>query len=300
MAAEARKRALVLLATGKLRERPDLTKALAVFSDAGIDAELRASEDVPGLVAEAERAIEGIDLLVAAGGDGTLRTVAPLAESSGLPLGLLPLGTANDFARTVGLPANLERAALVIVAGRTARIDVGVVNEHRFLNVASIGLSESVARHLSGARKRRWGVLSYALAFRDAVKASRTFSVEIECDGRTEQLRAIQVGVANGRFHGGGMEVSPEARIDDGRLRAYAIEPQPVGKLMLMAASIKIRAHGLWEGVRWFEGQHIELRTKRPKRVNADGELLTKTPATIEIRPKAIAVFVTPQFGSPH
>lgn len=296
MGHEARKRALVLLAAGKLRERPDLSKAMTVFSDAGIDAELRASDDFARLVAEAEQAIEDVDLLVAAGGDGTVRTVARLAERSGLPLGLLPLGTANDFARTIGLPANLERAAGIIVDGRTARVDVGVVNDHLFLNVASIGLSESVARHLTGERKRRWGVLSYALAFRDAVRASRTFSVEITCDGRSETLKVIQVGVANGRFHGGGMEVSPDARIDDGRLRAYAIESQPVGKLMVMAASIKVRAHGLWDGIRWFEGRHIELRTTRPKRVNADGELVTKTPATIEIRPKAITVFVAPQF----
>lgn len=292
----AGKKALVLLPISKLRERPDFSRALEVLEAAEISVDLRASKDVSRLFEQARDWIGDCDLLVAAGGDGTVRSLAALAESAGLPLGLLPLGTANDFARTLGVPNQLREAARIIAEGRTARVDISSINGHAYLNVASIGISEAVTLNLSAERKRRWGALSYILAFRDAVKAYRSFSVEITCDGKSEKLRAIQVGVANGRFHGGGFEVLPEARIDDGVLRAYVIEPQPLGKLLVMAASTKFKAHSLWDGVRWFEGRHIELKTKRSKRVSVDGELLTTTPATVELRPAALEVFVPKGF----
>ncbi len=289
-------KALVLLTTGKLRERPDLTRALDILDEAGIATDLRASKDFADVLAQAESWARDCDLIIAAGGDGTVRGVADLAAKVGLPLGLLPLGTANDFARTLGVPNDLAAAARIIAEGRSARIDMGVVNGESFLNVASIGLSEEVTLHLTTERKRRWGALSYAIALSDVIKARRRFAVEITCDGVSKSLRAIQVGVANGRFHGGGFEVSPTARIDDGMLCAYAIAPQPLGKLLLMAASTKIGAHNLWDGVQWFQGKRIEVRTKRPRRVNVDGELLTRTPAVVELRRGAIEVFVPQSF----
>ncbi len=98
-----------------------------------------------------------VDCIVAAGGDGTMNGVADGVIQTGLPLGVLPMGTANDLARTLGIPTDLDAAAAVIAAGRMQRIDVGEVNEHAFFNVASIGLSAELAASLTPERKRRFG-----------------------------------------------------------------------------------------------------------------------------------------------
>jgi diacylglycerol kinase (ATP) len=97
------------------------------------------------------------DLVIVGGGDGTLNGAAPGLLEVSLPLGVLPLGTANDFARTIGLPLNPIEAAKVIVEGHLQPIDLGEVNGHLFFNVASIGFSAELARELSGEAKRRWG-----------------------------------------------------------------------------------------------------------------------------------------------
>lgn len=291
-------RALVLVSSGKLSERPDLSLALEIFEAAGWDVDLRASRDLGKVMDEIAERGEVFDLLIAAGGDGTVRQVAGLAAKLEVPLGVIPLGTANDFARTLGLGFDVAAAARTILPRRTAAVDLSTINGNCFLNVASIGLSEAVAENLTKERKRRWGGLSYALALFDVLKARRQFSVEIDCDGTANSLRSIQVGVANGRYHGGGVEVSPSARIDDGALRVYAIEPQPLGKLLVMALSTKLGAHDLWEGVRWFEGKRIALKTKRAKRVSVDGDLITTTPLLAEVQHGALTVIVGHEFRS--
>ena len=117
-----------------------------------------------------------VDLVIIGGGDGTLNAAADALIETGLPLGILPLGTANDLARTLGIPADLVAAGQVIAAGRTHRIDLGRVNGKHFFNVASLGLSVQVARELDADLKRRWGVLGYAFIVWRAIRGRRPFA----------------------------------------------------------------------------------------------------------------------------
>lgn len=105
-----------------------------------------------------------VDRVILGGGDGTLNPSAAGLRDSGLPLGILPLGTANDLARTLGVPEDPERAAAVIADGRTTRLDLGYVNGRPFFNVASLGLSVDITRRLTKVMKRRWGRLAYPIA----------------------------------------------------------------------------------------------------------------------------------------
>jgi YegS/Rv2252/BmrU family lipid kinase len=268
----------------------DLT--MAVLEAGGIElveTELASREQV---LAEICEDAGKIDLVILGGGDGTLNAAAPALVQTGLPLGILPLGTANDLARTLGLPNTPEAAAHVIAAGHTRAIDVGEVNGIFYFNVASIGFSARLARRLTAEAKRKWGVSGYALAAAQLLREIRPFRVEIDHDGTTERVRTLQVSVGNGRYYGGGMAVSEDAAADDGRLDVYSLEVPHWGHLLALAPAIRRGTQGRSKYVRAFSATEVTLRTRRRHEVNADGELVTTTPARFRVRSKAIRVFV--------
>ncbi|KHN91406.1 lipid kinase [Pectobacterium actinidiae] len=235
-----------------------------------------------------------VDFVIIGGGDGTLNAAAPGLVDTGLPLGVLPLGTANDFARTVGIPREIRQAVQVIANGQRRAVDLGEVNGHLFFNVSSIGFSAALARGLSAKSKKRWGTLGYALAAFKLLKQSRPFRVEIEHDGIKERVRTVQVSVGNGRFYGGGMAVADSAAPDDGRLDVYSLEVSHWWEMVALIPFIRKGTHGRWRKVRAFSARELTLSTSKPHDINADGELIGKTPAVFGIREKAIQVFAPP------
>ncbi|MBV8848692.1 MAG: lipid kinase [Methylobacteriaceae bacterium] len=232
-----------------------------------------------------------IDCVVIAGGDGTLNAAAPGLLRTGLPLGIVPAGTANDLARTLGIPDDPAGALDLIAQGQERRIDVGRVNDQLFFNVASIGLSVALAHAMSPETKRRFGRLSYSLAALRVISRARPFSAVIASEGDVARVKTFQVAVGNGRYYGGGNAVEKSAEIDDGSLDLYSLEMDKVWKLAWMAPSFRAGEHGAFREVRAVSGRTFEIHTSRPRRVNADGEILTTTPAKFSIVPKAIRVF---------
>jgi YegS/Rv2252/BmrU family lipid kinase len=245
-----------------------------------------------GLDTTIRRHAGAVDLVVLGGGDGTLNAAAPALRDTGLPLGILPLGTANDLARTLGIPTDLADAARVVAEGRVRRIDLGEVNGRPFFNVASIGLSVAMTRELTGGLKRRWGRLGYALATFRALARLRPFRAEIRHDGQVLRVRTIQVSVGNGRHYGGGMTVDEAAAIDDGLLHLYSVEVASLWKLALIYPAFRAGRHGMLREVRSIAAPEFVLRTRRQRRVNTDGEITTRTPARFRVLRDALAVIV--------
>lgn len=285
---------LLVVANAKSRNGGGpLDAALKRFDAAGIGHELVRPDGPSDMIEAIRDARDRVDAVVVAGGDGTMNAAAPAIIETHLPLGVLPAGTANDLARTLGLPVDLAAAADVIAAGGVTPIDLGEVNGHPFFNVASLGLSAELARRLSGEDKRRFGRLSYALAALRTLVAARPFHAEITEEGGAHvRVKTLQIAVGNGRYYGGGMAVTDDALIDDGHLDLYSLEMKAVWKLALMLPSFRAGRHGLWREVRTARGTRFRVRTRKHRPVNTDGELVTFTPAEFRILPRAVRVFV--------
>ena len=232
-----------------------------------------------------------VDLVAVGGGDGTINAAALGVIERKLPLGVLPLGTANDLARTLGIPPTVEAAAKIIADGHTRRIDLGLVNEQPFFNVASIGLSAELAQRLTAQIKRRYGRLGYGIVAIKVLLRAAPFSAAIKSEEGTVRVRTLQIAVGNGRYYGGGNAVEKDAAIDDQHLDLYSLELKQAWKLAVMARSFRYGEHGAWEEVRAIRAKEFEILTRRPRPVNADGEIVTQTPAKFSINPGAVTVF---------
>ena len=249
-------------------------------------------DDAEGLAPFVREHAGEADAVIIGGGDGTLSGGIEVIMQAGLPLGVLPLGTANDFARTIGVPQDLVAAAAVIAAGATRRVDVGDINGMPFLNVASIGLSVALARSLTAETKRRFGPFSYLLATLRVVLRARSVSGVLRSDRGAERFRTLQLAVGNGRYYGAGMTMAPDAAIDDGLLDLYSLETTRLWRLAMLAPAIRSGRYHHAPEVRSERGAWFEVVTSRPRHINVDGEIRGMTPAKFSVRPKALEVFV--------
>lgn len=292
---EMTKRALLII-NGKSRSGSDsLAKVIEGLRRLGIDPihrECSSREQLsPLIVKEGARA----DMVVVGGGDGTLNAAAAGLVELKRPFGILPLGTANDLARTLGIPPDLDSALDIIGGGRIRTIDVGTVNDVMYFNVASIGLSAELAEKLTAETKRRFGRLGYAITALRVLAGARPFRADIIGDeGRVRSL-TLQIAVGNGRYYGGGNVIEKDADIDDESLRLYSLEFVKSWRMVLMLHSFRSGEHGKLDEVRTLRADRFEVRTRRTRPVNADGEIVTQTPAVFKVLPKAIDVFVPPE-----
>lgn len=285
---------------GSLESRSDLEAAVAGmsethvrFTEAAGDAERLARENLD----------EDRDCVVAAGGDGTIHEVINgLADDFGhVRLGVLPLGTGNDLARSLGIPPLLEEAVDILRRGQTRSLDVIRVRfedgaERFCLNMATGGFSGQMNETLDEATKRAWGPLSY---FRSAVEAMpelRSFRLELEPEGHAPlSLFAYSVAVANGRCVAGGIPAAPEARMDDGLLDVLVIPELSLGQMTLLAPQVLTGQHLDSELIRFLRTEKVAISAEPPFPFNLDGERHGATPATFEVLPGALEVIVGPE-----
>ena len=250
-------------------------------------------DDVP---AEIDRHAPNVDIIVLGGGDGTLNLAAAAVMRAGRPMGVLPLGTANDFARTLLIPTELEAACRNVVEGVTHGVDLGQCNDLYFVNVASIGLAVRACEYRSDAAKKWFGSFGYASNVFKAYRDTEPFDAVVRCGDETHRLHSIQLAIGNGRYFGGGLAVASDAALDDGRLDLYSLQPQSLTKLMGMIPTLVRGPDKSIQGVQLLEGTEFEVDTGKPMPINTDGEILTETPATFRIHPGALQVKVPQEY----
>lgn len=239
---------------------------------------------------------EDHDLLVLGGGDGTVSSVVDYLTGTDAILGVLPMGTANDFARTLGVPSDLDEACRTIAEGKVVDVDLGLAGRNYYVNVASVGLSAAVTHALTPSLKKRLGNLAYPVAtakgyFRHQPFAARLSFPDGE-DGPQEHERVLQLAIGNGRFYGGGMVVAPGAGIDDRALDIYTLRSDGYRNLLDAARYLKsgnfTRIRGLTHG----RASRVYLETDPPLPINIDGELVATTPQTFSVAHNALHVLI--------
>lgn len=287
-------RALLLVNHHSRQGKERLLAAIRCLETLGFNVIEESTENPEHLGDVIKRYQQEIDLVIVGGGDGTLNAAVDAIVDTQLPLGILPLGTANDLARTLGIPNSLAEACQIIAGGQLRRIDLGWVNGKYFFNVASLGLSVKITQQLTKEVKRRWGIFAYVAAALQVIWKSRPFSAEIRTNGESFHVKTVQIAVGNGRYYGGGMAVFHDASIDDQRLDLYSLEINHWWQIIPLLPAIRQGRHIHWRSVRAIQGQEIEIYTRRPYPINTDGEITRYTPAVFRVMPRAISVLVPP------
>ncbi|MBA4778764.1 lipid kinase [Sphingomonas ursincola] len=290
MRSDTGKRVLLLHNAKSRQGEAALGPVRARLEAAGLSVIVEPFANLPEIARDISRLHQSADIIVVCGGDGSISSAAPAVIESGLPLGIIPAGTANDLARTLSIPLDFAAAADVIVAGHTRQIDVGMVNGHAFFNVASIGLSSDLAQKLDPAIKKRFGRLGYAVAALRILAGARRFRARIIEKGSGIRVKTYQIAIGNGRLYGGGNVVEQTAAIDDGSLDLYSLEMRNLWKLALMVRAFRTGTHGAWKEVRTARCVEFDIETRRPMPINTDGEIVTATPAHFKVLPGAITV----------
>jgi diacylglycerol kinase (ATP) len=242
---------------------------------------------------------KGFDLVVAAGGDGTLNEVVNgIGENLGdARLGLIPLGTGNDFARTIGVPDDLEAAIDLIVIGETREVDLVRVTSDEvryFVNVSAGGFSGLVDEKLTPEMKKTWGPLAYLRGAAAALPELRAYRTTLALDNSESlTLDLYNVVVANGRYVAGGTLIAPEASIDDGLLDIVLIPQRSAPELALLAAQVALGTHLRSDAIVFRRAAQLTVNSKPGMWFNVDGELVGNEPARFEILPRALR-FIAP------
>jgi diacylglycerol kinase (ATP) len=282
---------------GSVRDVDELVKQIEQLPHAEVHRTTKA-----GSAARCARAAlrNGCDLIVAAGGDGTLNEVINGIQENGAKtrIGLIPLGTGNDFARTIDLPTDPEAALEVLRNGHTRAVDLVRVTSDKvryFLNVSAGGFSGLVNEKLTPKLKKTWGPLAYLRSAAAALPDLRAYRTTLALDN-TESLMLdlYNVVVANGRYVAGGTLIAPEASVDDGLLDIILIQKRSAPELALLAAQSVVGAHLSNDAVVFRRAAKLTVNSKPGMWFNVDGELVGNEPACFEILPRALN-FVVPK-----
>ena len=294
--------ALVVNTRSRTGERA-FFRAIDLLQELGVPLGVTYAIRDPARLSETVREVldDGYRLMILGGGDGSVSSVVDFLAGRDAVLGLLPLGTANDFARTLEIPEDVEEACQAIAGGKIVDVDLGLAGDNFYVNVASVGLSVGTTRALSPWLKKSTGPLAYPLAAMRAFFKHEPFSARLdfpdEDNEPVEYDRLLQIAVGNGRFYGGGMVVAPESGIDDRTLDIYAIELGRSRDLFGVARYIKSGNFINGESVHHFRTSRVRLETDPELRVNIDGEVVTHTPQDFSVARNALDVMV-PQDSS--
>lgn len=231
------------------------------------------------------------DAIVAVGGDGTLVRLIGRAMRWNVPIGVVPGGTYNELAHTLGIPLDVAAACGVVAAGHTRAVDVGCVNGTHYLSEASIGISSRAARMQTAELKQRFGYIAVVTTALRALWYSRPMFAEVSYDGTVVRFKTVQLTVANSHRFGGVFAVT-DAAIDDGWLDLYSVEIETFAQAFQVARAILRGKRESVPGLRTLRSKRFSVRQHRQHHVTADGEPAGKTPATFTLLPKALRIFV--------
>ena len=265
-------------------------EAKALLEKAGIKlVKAVAVTDPAKIKDEVARAVNGAPMVIVGGGDGTLSTTIDYFKDHETVFALLPLGTANSFARALGIPLDLPGAVDVIANGTPRRIDLGCVNGDYFGNSAVIGLAPMIAKTVPHKLKKYLGRVGYALWAAKVGIRFRPFRLTIDYGEAHATVWATEVRIANGGYFGG-IELVEGAEVDSGEMIVQVVTGKSQRNLLQswLSNMLKLRNRDQWQAE--IRAQELRLTTDPVMDVTIDGELATRTPITVSVAPDAVVI----------
>ena len=284
------KRAILIVNAASRAGAEQFETARDGLIQAGVElVESKAITEPDTLEAEVKAAVGRAPMVIVGGGDGTLSGAVDHFLGTGTVFGILPLGTANSFARALGVPLELPEAIRVLAEGRVKRIDLGDIDGDYFANTASIGLSPLIARTVPPRLKKWLGRFAYLVWGVRSAFQFQPFRLKVFDGETTHSLWSTEVRIANGG-HFGGVELVETAKLDSGEIVIEAVTGKSLLKLAWtwIAAALRIRQGK--ENITEFRGQEFRIRTWPKLWVSIDGELSRRTPIIVRIAGCAVDV----------
>jgi YegS/Rv2252/BmrU family lipid kinase len=284
------KQAILVVNTQSRTGAEAFEEAVALLGKAGIGlVEAHPVDDPSRLGRAVRKAVDEAPMVIVGGGDGTLSSTIDHFKDRETVFALLPLGTANSFARALGIPLDLAGAIDVIANGMPRRIDLGCINGDYFGNSAAIGLSPLIARTVPQRLKKYLGRVGYALWAAKVGVQFRSFRLTIDYGDAHASVWATEVRIANGGYFGG-VELVEDAEVDSGEIIVQVVTGKSSRNLMQnwLSNMLKLRNRDQWQAE--IRAKKIRLTTEPVMDVTIDGELATNTPVTVSVAPDAVVI----------
>ena len=284
---------IVLVVHGARADRPDVRHLIRWVRDKGHYVEPHATfEAGEAFSIAADAAKRGVDVVAAAGGDGTVNEVVNGLDGYDVPLGVIPLGTANDFARQVGIPADADHAMDVILQRKPRRLDTGSLNGRRFLNVSTGGVGAEATAETPPDLKESLGPLAYLISAMRKLADFHPQHARFAGDGFEYDGEFLMFAVGLTRSTGGGTLVTPMASATDGLLDLCVISGMSRRDFARMVLRVKRGEHVGEEGVLYAQVKTVAINANEPISVNVDGEMSNANRLTYRARSRDLWVHV--------
>lgn len=297
---KANRRAVLIVNTRSRRGASAYSQAKRMLQEGGLTLDasypVRHAERLPEIVRKAIG--DGHKFIIIGGGDGTISSVVGDFAYANIVFGLLPLGTANSFARTLGIPLDLADAVDVLVKGKIADVDLGKINDDYFANGSSIGLPAAVDRATPHGLKKWLGRAAYALVAANKFFHHRSFHCTVTIDGRSHSFETLDVRIASGGYQGGVL-VAREAYVDDGKIVVHILEGSSRWALAREWARVALGVPFRKGDIKVLKASQLIIDTDPKQHVAVDGEVITQTPILVSVAREAL-LLMTPRGFHDH
>jgi diacylglycerol kinase (ATP) len=292
---------VTLIVNARSGRSKDTAALPGMLAERGIELDdFRTVDDERHLRRRVKRAVKsGAKIIVVGGGDGSMTTAADVLAKRDTVLGVLPLGTGNSFARTIGLDDHLSPAIDAIARHRVERVDLGLVNGTYFANFATIGLSAEIALATKRSLKRAIGAAAYVVAGLEPFARAEPFRANVRWDDGEEKLETQQIVIASGRYFGH-QPIAPEASAVDHHLAFFTTTGLSHVDIVRTYLALGLGVQDKLPDALAFSARNIRIKAKPRQLISVDGNPLGETPAHFSIVPRALNVIVGPAFDARH
>jgi len=274
---------------GRARKAKDLI--VKTLSEYGVEFDLEETQAHNHAIEIARQAVNGdYDLVIAAGGDGTVNQVINGMAGSNIPLGILGCGTGNDFAAMIGMPKDTALSIKRIIEGHTRQVDFCRVNDKYFISSVGAGFDGAVAYTVNHSFRWIRGMAAYILGVFKTLFSYKQHSVRLTIDDQTYQFKALLVAVNNSTTYGGGIKINPEAKIDDGLFDVCAAKNLNFLEILLCLPLAVKGAHQNLKKVMMLKGSKVVLESESPLYYQLDGEVFQDKTLEFTIYPRSFPI----------